>query len=281
MDRIYCDLELDFSENKSLEVIKVKQFENQGKYIRLYLYDNGTEFSLSGTETAVINASVDGTVTTYEESCIVTAEKNYIYIPLYSSLTTLAGNEHCEVKITSSNNIIYTATFILDVEPSVATSESAAVLKTTELAATLSGLDSRVTVLENDSTDVEEYIDTAKSAIIDKIDNAKSNINDNIDTVKNSLSSQMTSNLLSIDIWLTNVQTALSEEVEDVREEFEDKYDELLYEMKKSEKAILQEIKSLADELAVGNSVIAGSSTLLMQGGVSQSYAGTITGGDN
>lgn len=281
MDRIYCDLELDFSENKSLEVIKVKQFENQGKYIRLYLYDNGTEFSLSGTETAVINASVDGTVTTYEESCIVTAEKNYIDIPLYSSLTTLAGNEHCEVKITSSNNIIYTATFILDVEPSVATSESAAVLKTTELAATLSGLDSRVTAVENDSTDVEEYIDTAKSAIIDKIDNAKSNINDNIDTVKNSLSSQMTSNLLSIDIWLTNVQTALSEEVEDVREEFEDKYDELLYEMKKSEKAILQEIKSLADELAVGNSVIAGSSTLLMQGGVSQSYAGTITGGDN
>ena len=106
-------------------------------------------------------------------------------------------------------------------------------------------------------------------------------INDNIDTAKNSLSSQMTSNLLSIDIWLTNVQTALSEEVEDVREEFEDKYDELLYEMKKSEKAILQEIKSLADELAVGNSVIAGPSTLLMQGEVSQSYAGTITRGDS
>lgn len=281
MDKIYCNLELDFSENKSLKVIKVKQFESQGKRIILSLYNNGKEFIFSGLETAVINASVNGTVTAYEETCTVSAEDNYITIPLYPSLTTLAGNEHCEVKITSYNNIIYTATFIINVEPSVATSESAAVLKTTELAATLSGLDSRVTVLENDSTDVEEYIDTAKSAIIDKIDNAKSNINDNIDTVKNSLSSQMTSNLLSIDIWLTNVQTALSEEVEDVREEFEDKYDELLYEMKKSEKAILQEIKSLADELAVGNSVITGSSTLLMQGGVSQSYAGTITGGDN
>lgn len=281
MDKIYCNLELDFSENKSLKVIKVKQFESQGKRIILSLYNNGKEFIFSGLETAVINANVNGTVTAYEETCTVSAEDNYITIPLYPSLTTLAGNEHCEVKITSYNNIIYTATFIINVEPSVATSESAAVLKTTELAATLSGLDSRVTVLENDSTDVEEYIDTAKSAIIDKIDNAKTDINDNIDTVKNSLSSQMTSNLLSIDIWLTNVQTALSEEVEDVREEFEDKYDELLYEMKKSEKAILQEIKSLADELAVGNSVITGSSTLLMQGGVSQSYAGTITGGDN
>lgn len=281
MDKIYCNLELDFSENKSLKVIKVKQFESQGKRIILSLYNNGKEFIFSGLETAVINASVNGTVTAYEETCTVSAEDNYITIPLYPSLTTLAGNEHCEVKITSYNNIIYTATFIINVEPSVATSESAAVLKTTELAATLSGLDSRVTVLENDSTDVEEYIDTAKSAIIDKIDNAKTDINDNIDTAKNSLSSQMTSNLLSIDIWLTNVQTALSEKVEDVREEFEDKYDELLYEMKKSEKAILQEIKSLADELAVGNSVIAGSSTLLMQGGVSQSYAGTITGGDN
>lgn len=277
MDKIYCNLELDFSENKSLKVIKVKQFESQGKRIILSLYNNGKEFIFSGLETAVINANVNGTVTAYEETCTVSAEDNYITIPLYPSLTTLAGNEHCEVKITSYNNIIYTATFIINVEPSVATSESAAVLKTTELAATLSGLDSRVTVLEND----KEYIDTAKSAIIDKIDNAKSNINDNIDTVKNSLSSQMTSNLLSIDIWLTNVQTALSEEVEDVREEFEDKYDELLYEMKKSEKAILQEIKSLADELAVGNSVITGSSTLLMQGEVSQSYAGTITGGDN
>lgn len=281
MDKIYCNLELDFSENKSLKVIKVKQFESQGKRIILSLYNNGKEFIFSGLETAVINANVNGTVTAYEETCTVSAEDNYITIPLYPSLTTLAGNEHCEVKITSYNNIIYTATFIINVEPSVATSESAAVLKTTELAATLSGLDSRVTVLENDSTDVEEYIDTAKSAIIDKIDNAKTDINDNIDTAKNSLSSQMTSNLLSIDIWLTNVQTALSEKVEDVREEFEDKYDELLYEMKKSEKAILQEIKSLADELAVGNSVIAGSSTLLMQGGVSQSYAGTITGGDN
>lgn len=341
MDKIYCNLELDFSENKSLKVIKVKQFESQGKRIILSLYNNGKEFIFSGLETAVINASVNGTVTAYEETCTVSAEDNYITIPLYPSLTTLAGNEHCEVKITSRNNIIYTATFVLDVEPSVATSESAAVLKTTELAATLSGLDSRVTVLENDSTDIEEYIDTAKSAIIDKIDtsesniesavsiseaniktavldrigtptnntvsqdisdsktavlnklgsgaitiddridNAKSNINDNIDTAKNSLSSQMTSNLLSIDIWLTNVQTALSEEIEDVRGEFEEKYDELMYEMKKSEKTILREIKSLADELAVGNSVITGSSTLITQGAISQSYAGTITRGDS
>ena len=342
MDKIYCDLELDFSENKSLKVIKVKQFENRGRDIRLFLYDNGREVIFDGAETATINASVNGVVTTYNENCIVVYGKNCVDIPLYSSLTTLAGKEQCEVKIAKgSEGTIYTATFVLDVEPSVATSESAAVLKTTELAATLSGLDSRVTVLENDSTDVEEYIDTAKSAIIDKIDtsesniesavstseaniktavlnkigtptnntvsqdisdsktavlnklgsgaitiddridNAKSNINDNIDTAKNSLSSKITSSLISVDTWLTNVQTALSEEIEDVRGEFEEKYDELMYEMKKSEKTILREIKSLADELAVGNSVITGSSTLITQGAISQSYAGTITRGDS
>jgi len=135
--------------------------------------------------------------------------------------------------------------------------------------------------IDNGVAEALQKVESVGDDFSDSIDNAKSDVIDRIDTAKNSLSSQMTSNLLSIDIWLTNVQTALSEEVEDVREEFEDKYDELLYEMKKSEKAILQEIKSLADELAVGNSVITGSSTLLMQGGVSQSYAGTITGGDN
>ena len=151
MNKIYCDLELDFSENKSLKVIKVKQFESQGKRIRLYLYNNGTEFIFSGLETAVINANVNGTVTTYEETCIVSVEDNYITIPLYSSLTTLAGNERCEVKITSYSNIIYTATFILDVEPSVATSESAAVLKTTELASVLADHESRIAKLESSS----------------------------------------------------------------------------------------------------------------------------------
>lgn len=147
---IYEDLHLDFKKNRSLETIKVKQFEDQYRQIRIFLCDNGQPVTFSGTETATINASVNGTVTTYDAECFV--EDDHIDVPLYATLTTLAGKERCEVKITNPQwCVIYTATFILDVEPSVATSESAAVLKTTELASVLSDHESRIAKLEASS----------------------------------------------------------------------------------------------------------------------------------
>ena len=147
---IYEDLHLDFKENRSLQTIRIKQFEDQYRQIRIFLCDNGLPVTFSGTETATINASVNGTVTTYDAECFV--EDDHIDVPLYATLTTLAGKEHCEIKITNPQwCVIYTATFILDVEPSVATSESAAVLKTTELASVLADHESRIAKLEASS----------------------------------------------------------------------------------------------------------------------------------
>lgn len=147
---VYEDLHLDFKENRSLQTIKIKQFEDQYRQIRIFLCDNGLPVTFSGTETATINASVNGTVTTYDAECFV--EDDHIDVPLYATLTTLAGKERCEVKITNPQwCVIYTATFILDVEPSVATSESAAVLKTTELASVLADHESRIAKLEASS----------------------------------------------------------------------------------------------------------------------------------
>ena len=148
---ISAALELDFAQNRTLQSINVKQFENQGRELLLYLYNNGQPVSFSNWDIATINASVDGVVTTYNENCTIYYNSNCIEVPLYESLTTLSGTEHCEVKIKNGDNVTYTATFNLNVEPSVATSESAAALQTTELASVLADHENRITALENNS----------------------------------------------------------------------------------------------------------------------------------
>lgn len=153
MELIYETLEIDLSQNRRLQTINVKQFEKEARQIDLYLFYNGQPFYLSGREQATINASVGGVVTTYDKQCyIMNSNTNKIEIPLYESLTTLPGVEHCEVKIVdSTDDVLYTATFNLNVEPSVATSESAAALQTTELASVLADHENRITALENNS----------------------------------------------------------------------------------------------------------------------------------
>lgn len=151
MQEIIHDLELDFVENRTLQTIKIKQFENLSRRLRFNLYDNGRSVSFSGLESAAINASVNGIVTAYNESCAITAGSNIIQFRLPKSFSTLAGTEHCELKISDGSAVLYTATFNLDVEPSVATSESAAVLATTELASVLADHENRITALENNS----------------------------------------------------------------------------------------------------------------------------------
>lgn len=154
MELIYNALEIDFSQERLRQTINLKQFEKGARQIDLYLFNNGQPFYLNGTrEHATINASIGGVVTTYNEQCdIPGSNTNKIEIPLYESLTTLPGVEHCEVKIVdSTDDVLYTATFDINVEPSVATSESAATLQTTELASVLADHENRITALENNS----------------------------------------------------------------------------------------------------------------------------------
>lgn len=162
MQIIYYNLHLDFMENRTLQTIKIKQFEYLSRVIRLNLYDNGQPVNFSGLEQAWLYASVSGTVTAYTERCTVNGGSNIIEVKLSESLTTLSGEEHCEVKIFDGNSfILYTATFYLDVEPSVATSESPETLATTELAAVLKDHENRITKLENNSGGGRTTIGTA------------------------------------------------------------------------------------------------------------------------
>lgn len=163
MQIIYYDLHLDFMENRTLQTIKVKQFEYLSRVIRLNLYDNGQPVNFNGWEQAWLYANINGTtVTAYAEKCTVIGGSNIIEVKLSESLTTLSGEEHCEVKIFDGNSfILYTATFNLDVEPSVATSESPETLATTELAAVLKDHENRITKLENNSGGGRTTIGTA------------------------------------------------------------------------------------------------------------------------
>ena len=208
----HYNLDIDVNQNRTLERINVKQFENGSRIIRIFLYDNGEQVELGTSpinstidtdgvnHIAYLNASVDGTVTEYERQCSIS--NDVIEVPVNSNLTTLSGFEHCEVKILGKNSrVLYTATFYLNVEPSVATTDSAAVLKTTELASTLSSLDARVTTNEEDiaelqssggggggsSTEVleklgeseyttEEYIDLAKTTVTTAITSSETRI---------------------------------------------------------------------------------------------------------
>lgn len=153
MNRIVLSVDVDLAKGKSLEVLYVKQFEHDVKKIQVNLYYNGEEVIVPTTgNSARLNASVDGTVTAYQKTAYIpnSNDENYVWFPLYEELTALAGTEHCEIEIyrTSTGDNIYTATFDIIVEPSVATSESPRVVSTTELAGTLNSLDSRVTALE-------------------------------------------------------------------------------------------------------------------------------------
>lgn len=150
MTTLYIDVPLDFCENRKLQAIKLKQFEDQGRTLRVFLYSNGRALTLGGLEQVHLNASVGGTVTAYELACQISDDGTYIEVPLHRRLTEIAGLEQCELKITNPQGmVIFTATFGLDIAPSVASTGSPAVLKTTELARALKAIEKRLDELES------------------------------------------------------------------------------------------------------------------------------------
>lgn len=303
MDNIEHVLSLDFSKNKTIDVVNVKQFEQNTRTIRLYLNYNGQPVTLDpAVDTATINASVNGVVTTFNENCEVYA--HYVDVNLLPSLTILSGDELCEVKISHSSNgtdyIIYTATFHINVEPSTATSLNPQVLSTTELAATITSLDNRMTALEGGSslddvltsigtakTSIEANTDAAEDTIMTKLGNPQtaslesqiSSISGNISAAKTSIES----NTNSARTYLYNaVNTAKNEilsEIEsknnavkaDLIAEMDLKYYDMTNKLSQMKREILKAISTLSDE-ATGNGTVASHSILITNGFISDSY---------
>ena len=131
MNTIVHDLALDFSENRSLKVVKLKQNDNAFTHIRLTLTHNGTQIQLdSNEEEAYVSASVNGVAVVVNDSCTITGNK--IEIDVTEQMTALSGEGVCDVKITKNGFVIYTASFRLLIEPSAVNTDTPEIVPTTD-----------------------------------------------------------------------------------------------------------------------------------------------------
>lgn len=196
MEVLYTDLSLDFADNRTLKTIKIKQHDDHNRTIRIALFHKGQRITLdSNTDTAVINASVGGTVTAYHDDTGVEINSisNTVDVTLTDNLTTLAGTEHCEIMVSytdsriNANRISHTATFDLLVEPSVANTDHQSILANTDLAlnwaaelADINALDitqnTRLTTIESDISTINT-LNTIQNTRLSTIESDISAIN--------------------------------------------------------------------------------------------------------
>lgn len=193
MEVLYTDLSLDFADNRTLKTIKIKQHDDHNRTIRIALFHKGQRITLdSNTDTAVINASVGGTVTAYHDDTGVGINNisNTVDVTLTDNLTTLAGTEHCEIMVSytdfriNANRISHTATFDLLVEPSVANTDHQSILANTDLAlnwaAELADINADIISLQSQLFELKEKISSSISTIgtaINLIDGNNTGVN--------------------------------------------------------------------------------------------------------
>lgn len=136
INTLYSDLNLDFNENRSLKIIRLKQNESGTRKIRLTLSQNGAPITLTGTETVTYSASINNIAVVANAGCSV-SNNTQIIIPVTSQLTALAGGGTIDVKIALNSDVIYTATFRLDVEKSVVSTDTPDIVPTSDFIAEL------------------------------------------------------------------------------------------------------------------------------------------------
>lgn len=175
MEVLYTDLSLDFADNRTLKTIKIKQHDSEGQVIRISLFYNGQRVNIdSSTDTATLNASVGGTVTAYNAECGIV--NNQVRVVIDEDLTTVAGTEHCEIKVSyilgtagDPPSVIHTATFDLLVEPSVANTDHQSILANTDLAlnwaAELADINADIISLQSQLFELKEKISSSISTI--------------------------------------------------------------------------------------------------------------------
>lgn len=148
-------MNLDFNENRSLKFIRLKQGENGTRKIRATLSQNGTPITLSGGETVTYSATVNDTAIVANANCTVNNNAQII-IPITSQLTTLAGHGSIDIKISLNNDAIYTATFRLDIEKAVVSSDTPDIVPTSDFITELK---------EETQTTMANYIRNMLSAV--------------------------------------------------------------------------------------------------------------------
>lgn len=131
MNTIKTEISIDFNENRSLKVVRLKQNDTALRHIVVALIHNGVAVSLnSSEETAKVSVSVGGVAVVVENSC--TVYDNKVEFDVTSQMTALAGEGICDIKITKNNFTIYTASFKLLIEPSAVNTDTPEIVPTTD-----------------------------------------------------------------------------------------------------------------------------------------------------
>ena len=131
MNTIKTDISIDFNENRSLKVVRLKQNDTALRHIVVALSHNGVAVQLdSSEETAKVSVSVGGVAVVVENSC--TVYDNKVEFDVTEQMTTLAGEGICDIKIMKNSFTIYTASFRLLIEPSAVSTETPEIVPTTD-----------------------------------------------------------------------------------------------------------------------------------------------------
>ena len=94
-------------------VCHASQFD-VGRQIRLDLFEGSSIYTLSGSESLVLDVKK-------EDTCVVTVEvantsSDYVIITTTQQMTACPGENICELKITNGTTVIGTLNFIMEVE---------------------------------------------------------------------------------------------------------------------------------------------------------------------
>lgn len=133
MDIIATPLSLDFNTNDSLKTVCIQQGDNGGRVINVKLYNGGERVSISSGsgDSALLLASINGIVTALGTPLSIT--NNMVNIPITSALSSIAGREHCEIRLYTTNGTVHTAEFDLLVGKAAADSSMPHVIETADI----------------------------------------------------------------------------------------------------------------------------------------------------
>jgi hypothetical protein len=131
MNTIVNEISLDFNENRSLKVVRLKQNDTALRHIRLTLTHNGVAVQLdTNEEEAKVSVSVNGVAVVIGNSCAIS--NNKIEFDVTQEMTALSGEGICDVRITKNGYTIYTASFRLLIEPSAVSADTPEIVPTTD-----------------------------------------------------------------------------------------------------------------------------------------------------
>ena len=167
MNIIYTDFSLDFTINRSLYSIPIKQNDTGARVLRISLTHNGTPVALSSGsgDSALLYASIGSVATAI--GTLLTIIDNKIIIPITSELSAISGIEHCEVRVYNTHGCIHTARFNLDVGKASADSSMPSVIATADIVEAVDEFPETLAAYIKNSADAMNYSTVTYTQTVD------------------------------------------------------------------------------------------------------------------